>query len=163
MLVLHQKFALVALSVWLRRGAIASVLVSLTVFGCSNANTKYTQCEQIFKIAHQVNQKAQSIKSINTVANDIPQDIKNWLEAADLMEQAAQKIQSLNVNNAELIKYQTGLANIYQIYSQATYDAVQARESKNINALISARDRALMAEAIQHKLIQDINSYCLEQ
>ncbi|MGF1539688.1 MAG: hypothetical protein ACFCU5_04430 [Pleurocapsa sp.] len=154
MVVLRQKFGLMP-------EMMVLAIAGLTLSSCSDANAKYSQCEQIFKIAHQVNQEAKSIKSMNAEAKDIPQNLKNWLEAADLMEQAARQIQALEFNNAELIKYQTGLANIYQIYSQATYDAVQARESKNINALISARDRASTAEAIQQKLVRDINSYCL--
>ena len=139
---------------------IAGVVMSLILSSCGE--TKYTQCEQIFKIAHQVNSEAKSIKDINGVASELPQELKSWLQAADLMNKAAQQIQALQINNVQLIKYQTGLANIYQIYSQATYDAVQAKESKNINALISARDRANTAEEIQHKLVREINSYCLD-
>jgi Skp family chaperone for outer membrane proteins len=143
--------------------AIAFSLVSLAVSGCSDANAKYIQCEQIFKIAHQVDREAKNIESMNAYVKELPQDMKDWLKAADLMEQAAGQIQALDFNTAELIQYQMGLANIYQIYSQATYDAVQARESKNINALISARDRANTAGEIQQKLVQNINSYCLKR
>ncbi len=152
MLVVRQKFGLCV---------AAGIVISSILSSCSE--TKYTQCEQIFQIAHQVNSEAEIIKSIDSLADEIPQEMKSWLEAADLMEQAAQQIQALQINNVQLIKYQTGLANIYQIYSQATYDAVQAKESKNINALISARDRANTAGEIQQKLVREINSYCLDK
>lgn len=152
--------------VWCRRFsllAIASTAIALILSSCGETNTRYTQCEQIFKIAHQVNREVEGIKNVNQVADTISQEMKSWLTAADLMEQAATQIKSLHINNAELIKYQTKLANIYQIYSQATYDAVQAKESKNINALLSARDRADTAAAIQQKLVKKINSYCLDR
>ena len=152
MLLVRQKLGLFA---------IAGIVFNLVLASCSE--TKYTQCEQIFKIAHQVNSEAKNIENVNSVANELPQEMKSWLEAANLMNKAAQQIQALPINNVQLIKYQTGLANIYQIYSQATYDAVQARESKNINALISARDRANTAGEIQQKLVDEINSYCLDR
>ena len=152
MSVLPQKFGL---------SVVAIMVISSILSSCGE--TKYTQCEQIFKISHQVNSEAEIIDNINTAADRLPQEMKSWLEAADLMNKAAQQIQALHINNVELIKYQTGLANIYQIYSQTTYDAVQAQESKNINALISARDRANAAGKIQEKLVSEINSYCLDK
>ena len=79
------------------------------------------------------------------------------------MRKAAQQLKSLPLNDAELIRYQTGLANVYQIYSQATYDAVKARESKNIDALSVALEFFQQATCLrQQLLIDEINNYCLK-
>lgn len=135
---------------------LLSIIISLWIFGCNE--NRYTQCEQIFQIAHNVTNNTQKI---NSTSSQKPQEIKSWLKAAALMTSAAQQIRSLPIYDTELIRYQTGLANIYQIYSQATYDAVKARESKNLEALIAARSHAATANQQQQLLVDEINAYCL--
>lgn len=134
-----------------------SIVISLWMSGCGE-EVRYSQCEQIFQIAHSVTDTTQKIDSTSTET----QDLKSWLEVAALMRKAAQQLKSLPLNDAELIRYQTGLANVYQIYSQATYDAVKARESKNIDALSVARSHAEIAGKRQQLLIDEINNYCLK-
>jgi hypothetical protein len=135
-----------------------SIFISLSISSCGE--TKYTQCEQLFQIAHNV---TDTNKNVSYTSNEQPTELKSWLIAADLMNTAAQQINELQIDDAQLIEYQTGLANIYYIYSQATYNAVKARESKNINALKSARIDAQKAGELQQILIKKINIYCLNQ
>ena len=132
--------------------------ISFCLLLSSCGETKYTQCEQIFQIARRVSELD---RNISYAATEQPTQLKEWLKAADVMTKAAQQIKSLHINDAELIKYQNKFANIYQTYSQATYDAVIARESSNIDALKAARDRAMAAGKIQEKLVNKINSYCV--
>lgn len=134
------------------------ITVSLLMFGCGE--NKYTQCEQIFQIAHRV---VETNNNAVYISNEQPSEMKSWLQAADIMAQAAQQIKALPLNDIKLIEYQTGLVNIYRIYSQATYDAVKARESKNIEALQTAHSHAAKAGEIQKKLIKEINAYCVNQ
>jgi len=134
------------------------IFISLSISSCGE--TKYTQCEQIFQIAHNV---TDTNKSVSYASNEQPTELKSWLIAAGLMNTAAEQIKNLHIDDSQLIEYQNGLANIYDIYSQATYDAVKARESKNIDALKSARTDAEKAGELQQVLIKDINTYCLNQ
>ncbi|MGD1921760.1 MAG: hypothetical protein ACFCAD_24460 [Pleurocapsa sp.] len=79
------------------------------------------------------------------------------------MNKAASNIKALHINDSELIKYQNQLVTIYRIYSQATYDAVEARESKSLETLELARMDAQKASQMQQSLVKDINDYCLNQ
>ena len=136
-----------------------AVLLSLLVSSCSS-RSKLTQCEQIFRIASEVTNTSKNVSYTND--GELTQ-MKSWLEAASMMNRAADKIQALHINNSELIKYQNQLATIYRIYSQATYNAVQARENKSLSALELARADAQKAGEMQQELVQDLNSYCLNQ
>ena len=135
---------------------LLSILISIWMSGCNE--NRYTQCQQIFQIAHSV---TNSTQKINATASQKLQDSKSWLQAAALMTKAAQQIRSLPINDTELIKYQGSLADIYQIYSQATVDAVKARESQNLEALLVARSHAATASQRQQVLVDKINTYCL--
>lgn len=136
---------------------IAVVLSSLFLSSCSES--KLTQCQQIFRIAAQVNNSSKNVSYTNEDSNIM----KSWLEAAGTMNKAADNVQALHINDSKLIRYQNQLATIYRIYSQATYDAVAARESKNLEALEFARINAQKAGQMQQDLIQDLNKYCLNR
>lgn len=133
-----------------------SIVMGMTIFGCEE--NRIAQCEQIFQIAHNV---TESNKNISYIDAEQPVEMKSWLQAANNMHSAADNIQALNINNSKLIQYQDQLATIYRIYSQATYDAVQARENQNLDALKSARSDATKAGELQQNLIREINAYCL--
>ena len=133
-------------------------ILALLVSSCGE--NRLSQCEQIFRIAKGVNQRS---KNVSYTSEDKLTTMKTWLETASIMERAADKIQALHVNNGDLIPYQNQLITVYRIYSQATYDAVQARENKNLSALESARLDAQKAGKMQQDVIKDLNAYCLNQ
>lgn len=137
---------------------LITILLSLSICGCSQS--KLTQCEQIFRIASEVRSSSKKVSYNND--GDLSQ-MKTWLEAASTMNKAANNIQALHINNSELIKYQNQLVTIYRIYSQATYDAVEARESKSLEALEFARIDAQKAGKMQQNLIKNLNNYCLNR
>ncbi len=136
---------------------LVSILAGLALFGCEE-NSK-AQCEQIFQIARNV---TESNKNISYLDAQQPVEMKSWLQAASKMESAANNIKALKISNSQLIQYQDQLATIYRIYSQATYDAVIARENQNLESLKSARIDATKAGELQQNLIQEINAYCVE-
>jgi hypothetical protein len=135
-----------------------TILLSLFILGCSQS--KLTQCEQIFRIASEVTNSSKNVSYTND--GDLSQ-MKIWLEAASTMNTAANNIEALHINDGELIKYQNQLVTIYRIYSQATYDAVEARESTNLESLEIARANAQKAGQMQQELIKNLNNYCLNQ
>jgi|GEM_PF-1931798 len=136
---------------------LVMIIASFAIFGCEE-NSK-AQCEQIFQIARNV---TESNKNLNYVGEQQPVEMKSWLQAASAMDHAANSIKALEINNSKLIQYQHQLSTIYRIYSQATYDAVRARENQNLADLESARNDATQAGELQQNLIQEINAYCLE-
>ena len=131
--------------------AIALSLLS----GCGIS--KNTQCEQIFQIASYVSNET---KSVSYSSQESLKAMKIWLQAADLMDKASAQLAALSIQDSQLIEYQARLAKVYHLYSQATYDAVNARETKNIEALKSARRDAEMAGKIRQESLAGINRYC---
>ena len=142
-----------------RLGTIGVLI--LAIFGCEDA--KNSQCEQIFYLARDANENVQKLTEISSLnAAEQPQ-LKSWLTAAKTMNQAADKIVALKIEDANLIEQRQKLATVYRLYARATYDAVQAREAKNLEALQAARIEAEQAGEIQTKLIEEINTYCLNE
>lgn len=134
------------------------IMLSLSISSCGE--NRFTQCEQIFRIARGVKENSSNVSYTN---QEQPSVMKSWLEAASMIDQAADKIEALHINDSELIGYQNQLVTVYRIYSQATYDAVQARENKNLEALKTARIDAQTAGEMQQSLIKEINAYCLNK
>lgn len=130
-------------------------LIGFALVGCNN--TKYTQCQQIIGLANQANSQTQEV--INQSSKPIESQI--WLQAATMMEQAAEQIKGLSIDDAQLANYQEKLVEIFRTYSQATNDAVEARKTKNLQALESAVEEAKKAGLLKDQLVTDINNYCL--
>lgn len=136
---------------------LGTVCLCLFVFGCES--DKSIQCQQIFSLAQNVNQSNQNLQDGDKGELN---SMKSWLEAANKFDRAADKIEALKIERGELMQYQHRLARIYRIYAQTTYDAVSARENKNLSALESARKDAVKAGTLQRQLVREINDYCLK-
>ena len=136
---------------------IVSFLAWLIV-GC-NSN-KSVQCGNMIAIANGVTNQA---KKITNSSEGTIVELKNWLQTADIMTIAAQEIEALPIKDPQLIDYQGNLASLFRIYSQATYDAVKARENKNLSALKIARQNAQQADELNQDLVTKINGYCLAE
>ena len=115
---------------------LVKIALSLLILGCED---KFSQCEPIFQIAHHVSDRS---KELNYTGDRQLTEIESWLQTAGMMNRAADKLEALKTENSKLIEYQNELATVYRIYSQATYNAVKARENKNIEILKSARNDA---------------------
>lgn len=134
-----------------------NIMLGLLVFSCESH--KLAQCEQIYQVAHRVT--AQD-RELNRLDREESIEVTSWLQAAKMMERAADRLEALDIDRSRLTQYRDRLATIYRIYSQATYDAVSAREQKNLAVLKSARNDAEQAGRMQQKLIREINAFCLE-
>jgi ABC-type enterochelin transport system substrate-binding protein len=137
---------------------LMGIVMSLLISSCGE--NRFTQCEQIFRIARGVKENSKNVSYTNKEQLTV---MKSWLEVASMLNQAADQIEALHINDSKLIGYQNQLVTVYRIYSQATYDAVQARENKNIEALKAARIDAETAGEMQQGLIKEINAYCLNR
>lgn len=142
------------------RLVITGSFLCFLVSGCGE--NKYTQCKQIIHVASMVNENNQKLNYSDHKNYEQPMEMKSWLEAAQTMNNTAENIRALSFVDSKLLGYQNKLANVYQIYSQATYEAVKAQESKNIEALETARIEAQKAGKIQQGLVKEINAYCLD-
>jgi hypothetical protein len=135
-----------------------SIIISFLTISCGE--TKYSQCEQILTIANSVAQQTHQLIDIKT-SHQI--ETKTWMQAAELMAKAAQKLETLPIKDAKLIKYQADLAKIYRTNSQVTYDMIQALEDKDIVAAQAAQTEAKTAGQLEQELGNGINAYCLNK
>lgn len=136
------------------RSVSIGFLLGLLAIACEDQ--RRVQCRQLFQIVQSV---TQSNKNISYAADGVKK--QSWLKAANRLTWAADSVSALKLDRSQLVEYQTRLAKVYRIYSQATYDAIEARENKNIEALDRARTSAIEAGKTQQKLFQEINEYCL--
>jgi hypothetical protein len=141
--------------VYLRRIIpIFSVCIScLLTVSCTE--NKYSQCEKIFAIANGVADRTKSLTDGGKT-----KDIKAFLQAADVMEQASQNLANLELKDPKLIEYQTGFINMYRDYAQATRDIVRARNDRDISAARAAQEKVQQAGKSERELGDGINSYC---
>lgn len=109
---------------------LVKIGLSLLILGCEES--KFSQCEPIFQIAHHLSDRS---SKLNYTGDRQLTEIKSWLQTAGMMDRAADRLEALKTENSKLIEYQNKLATVYRIYSQATYNAVKARENKNIEIL----------------------------
>ena len=141
------------------RGNVLIIFLGIiNIFFVACEPQKYAECEQMITLANNITKQTQAIAE-----NSSDRALEDWLEASEIMKQAATNIEALEIKDSQLIEYQEGLVDIYQVYAQATYDAVKARESRNLPALQSARDDAKNAGEINTNLVKNINNYCLEK
>lgn len=138
---------------------LVSIFFTLIILGCTE--TKHSQCAQVFYIAQSVIKNNQQLGFSDQQTPTVT-TTKKSLSAASAMNQAADNMMALKIDQIKLIDYRNKLATIYNIYAQATYDAVKANEDKNLEALKTARKDAAKAGKIQRNLVKEINIYCTD-
>lgn len=135
-----------------------SIITSLLSVACGE--TKYSQCEQIITIANSVAQQTHQLIELKT-SQQI--EAKTWMQGAEIMAKAAQKLEALPIKDAKLINYQADLAKIYRTNSQVTYDMIQAWQNKDLVAAQTAQTKVQTVGELERKLGNEINFYCLNK
>ncbi|MFW6358878.1 MAG: hypothetical protein ACOC0N_06655 [Chroococcales cyanobacterium] len=128
-------------------------LISLITASCGNPTT--TQCREIITIANETVNQARTVTQ-GGQTND-PQAI---LQAADMMEQAAQDLEAIAVEDEQLQSYKEGFIAMYQDTSTATRNFVEAYEQKNREAAEEALTNLQEAMKPEQELVTGINNYC---
>lgn len=127
----------------------------LTYLLTSCAETKSFQCQKIYQIANEVTKETQSLtKSGQEV------DKKTWLLAADKIEQAADEMKNLKINDNELKNYKTLFAQVYLDYATATREIIKVWETKDRQAAKSAQEKVRKAGQLEREVGEKINTYC---
>ncbi|PSF37512.1 hypothetical protein C7H19_10115 [Aphanothece hegewaldii CCALA 016] len=124
----------------------------------SCTETKSFQCQKIYRIANEVQKETQSLtKSGQEV------DKKTWLLAADKIEQAADEMKDLKVNDDQLKNYKALFAQVYLDYATATREIIKVWETKDRLAAKSAQEKVKKAGQLEREVGEKINSYCGEK
>lgn len=137
---------------------LAFRLLSISFLGyllTSCAQTKSFQCQKIYRIANEVQKETQSLtKSGQEV------DKKTWLLAADKIEQGADEMKNLKLNDDELKNYKALFAQVYLDYATATREIIKVWETKDRIAAKSAQEKVRKAGQLEREVGEKINTYC---
>jgi hypothetical protein len=131
-----------------------SAAIGFLAFSCTES--KNAQCEGIIQTANQFATKATQLT--NGGQTDDPQAI---LQAADAMDQAAEKMQAISLTDPQLQNYRASFVKMYQEISKATRDYVKAYNNKDRPGAEDALSKLQRATQPEQELVQGINQYCL--
>jgi hypothetical protein len=126
-------------------------------FFVSSCGDKFSQCQQIIKIANRV---VTETKDLTLSDRPTENELNNWLKAAKLVEKASQEIKSLNIKDAQLINYKDSFASIYQTNSQATYEIVKAIQNRDIAIVKKVQEKVTKAGKLEQEIGIKFNNYC---
>ena len=130
-----------------------STAIGLLAASC--ADTRYSQCKQIIQISIQV--KGEIEKLCQDCESENSQEA---LQVADVMESSAAKMAAIEVDYEELQGYQGGFVELYQGWSQATRDFVEALNQKDIKAAQLAKEKLQQFGSKEKEIVDGINNYC---
>jgi hypothetical protein len=136
---------------------IGSIVLTLLVGGCSAS--KSAQCQKIYAIANALVAENQSLSLVKEVSNT---DLDEWLRGAETIEEAARKMEALNLEDTQLVTYKNDWVKFQSIYAKATRDMVKARQDRDLTAAKNANKNAVEAGKLEQQVASQINSYCQE-
>ncbi|MEM8643086.1 MAG: hypothetical protein AAGG51_30355 [Cyanobacteria bacterium P01_G01_bin.54] len=136
-------------------------LLSVLIIGMplalgSCAVNKVIECNRVIGIANQV-----------TTDTDVLTEDKNsedpliWLEAADALDTAAQEMETIEVADEQLQRYQSGFSQMYDAIARATRAYSQSYQNLDREGVDAARAQLEQAVQREPELVDGINRYCM--
>lgn len=121
----------------------------------SPPETKVSQCNRIIEIANEAVSNAKTI-----TRNGNSSDPTAILSAAEAMENAAEKMERVSLNDPTLEDLRSRFIVMYEQTSQATRDFVRAFQAKNRPEAEAALQALETATSPEKQLVDEINNYC---
>ncbi|MGP0128358.1 MAG: hypothetical protein ACTMUB_03550 [cyanobacterium endosymbiont of Rhopalodia musculus] len=118
----------------------------------SCSENRVSQCKKIISITQEIAKESQT--------NRKTEDIQKALQVADSFDKAATEMRDLSISDENLVKYQLGLADIYQGYAQTTRQFIFALQQKDINTVKLMQQQLQQLGQKEPKLGNQMNSYC---
>ncbi len=114
-----------------------------------------SQCNSVIEIANGAASEA------NVLTNGgQTQDQQVMLQAADVLEQAAQDMEALELGDRQLANYQAGFIQMYRDTATATRNYIEASNNQDRAAAETAVANLKRATQPEEELVQSINTYC---
>ncbi|NJL84276.1 MAG: hypothetical protein HC890_17595 [Chloroflexaceae bacterium] len=131
------------------------LLSAVGLLAVSCAEIKTSQCRQIVEITRNIADKAQVLSNSGQT-----QDPQQVLQVADAFEEAAQEMKAIPLQDEQLVEYQSGYAQLYLGYSQATRHFIAALGEKEIEVLKQSQQELQRLGQKERQLGNAINDYC---
>ncbi len=133
---------------------LASIgLVGTMIVACSEG--KVTQCNRLIEIA---NQAASNVEA--ATQNSSPEDPEAFLRVAETAEEAANQLETLEIEDETLQGFRQRFIDLYDSTSDATRALVAAVEEQNLSGAEDAYARLETATSEEEPLVQEVNTYC---
>lgn len=116
-------------------------------------NTKVIQCDRIIDIANEAVTAAES-------ANKGEDALQSLLTAANSIDEAANNMTDLSLNDDTLNGYRQEFVAIYQQTSLMTKRFIDAFAAENREAALIAFDSLQIASQTEDRLVTELNRYC---
>ncbi|WP_204102430.1 MULTISPECIES: hypothetical protein [Spirulina sp. CCY15215] len=132
--------------------------VSLTTLIPSIAfaqNTKATQCDLIINIANEAVTATQS-----ATPEEGEDELQALLTTANLIDETANKMADLSLNDDTLNGYSQELIAMYQQTSLMTRRFIEAFIAENREDAFAALDSLQVATEVEDRLVTELNRYC---
>ena len=144
------------ISAWRRSTIIITFSLTVSFLSASCSAPKFSECKQLSKIATEISHQVIELSDNRTTKN--PEKV---LQVADVFEEGAQAMESLELKDTELQEYQKNFAQFYRNQAQVTRDFIAARDRKDISAAKLAHQNMEKLGNTEEKLVTQINNYCL--
>lgn len=126
--------------------------IACSLLAVSCAQTKISQCQSIIEITQKIAEESKE--------NRQTKDIQKVLQVADSFEEAAEDMKNLTIEDEELIRYQTGLAEVYEGNGKTTRDFIAALQQKDITTAKLNQQKVQQIGQKEQELVTEMNLYC---
>jgi hypothetical protein len=119
------------------------------------AQTTRSQCGQLIEIANRATDQVQQLSQ-----NPAPDSIQNLLDTADIADRATTEMQTLTLDDDELLSFRDQFIEMYVGVSRATRDLVDAANRQDRQAAEQAFTALQTATSAEQTLVPAVNNYC---
>ncbi|MEM9540155.1 MAG: hypothetical protein AAGA60_11730 [Cyanobacteria bacterium P01_E01_bin.42] len=117
--------------------------------------TKEAQCDRVIAVANEAVQAAESAN-----AEEGEDQLQALLTAAASIEEAANRMETLSLNDGTLNNYRQGFITMYRQTSLMTRRFVDAFTTENQEEIVVALTNLETATEDEDRLVTELNGYC---
>jgi len=138
------------------------IVLGFILSGCSTAlpvagllDRKTEQCNRLIEVA---NRAVVEVQAVTRSSN--PRDVAAMSKIANITDQTAATMQSLNIRDEQLHRFRDRFVKMYTDTSQATRSLASARNQQNNTSAQQAYSALQTATNQEGTLVTEINTYC---
>jgi hypothetical protein len=117
---------------------------------------RVAQCNELIQVINTAVTEVQSV----TQSPEASSNPEALVQIADTADRAVEQMQSVELQDEQLVEYQNRFITMYQETSTASRDIYEASQNQNLEEAQAALGRLQAATAPEPGLVNDVNAYC---